>query len=213
MAYDHYNIWGEISKNKEVTRNLGITSSLKIQVGPTVLKVLSSRFHHSPPFAFLLFLSVMLLPTVLSVGAKHLSEQGGSCVLFFSLISQAKKFARLLKSSCALSVTRTAHYRDSTIAVSMPRWVCSFTFSSLRSTFSKKHVVVRIPPANCFLSKLNIPKSFNNQYHWQWNKMSLCSNYKTSVFLCEYHSLPLFLKLIIVIIDTNFHLEWCLYYF
>lgn len=127
---------------------------------------------------------------------------------FSSLISQAKKFARLLKSSCALSVTRTAHYRDSMKAVSMPRSVCARTFS-LSSTFSTKQIV-KSPPVNCFLPKFNIPKGLTAN-HWQRNKTSLCGNYKANIFLFEL--LSLFLYLTITIMDTNFHLEWYLYYF
>lgn len=90
---------------------------------------------------------------------------------FSPLISQAKKFARPLKSSCALSVTRTAHCRDSMKAVSMPRWAWIPPSPSLYSTSMKQ--VVKSPPRNCFLLKLNVPKSFNSQYHWQLNKTSL----------------------------------------
>lgn len=114
MAYDHYIIWVKISKNKEANRNFFITNILKFKLEPQFSVLLQ---HH----CFHFFFSVLLLPTGLTVGAKHLPKHEALCFLFSALISPAKKFARLLKSSCALSVKRTAHYRDSTKAVSMPR--------------------------------------------------------------------------------------------
>lgn len=151
--------------------------------------------HHCPLFPFLLlFLSALLLPTGFAAGAKWISSHSFMlcfCGFFFLFFSQAKKFVKPLKSLCALSVTRTAPCRDSTTAVSMPRWVWTLAFSSLSGTEKQ---AVRSPPVNSFLPKLSVLKSFSHhKCHWQLNKMSVYCNYKASILLFEHFCLPLFL--------------------
>lgn len=134
-----------------------------------------------PLCPFHLFLSALLLPTGLARGVKHLLKCGGSCFLFLLWFLKPRNLQGH-RSLHVPSLWQELFTAETQRKLYLRQGTCGPSF--LNSTFSQKQIV-KSPP------KLNIPKSFNNQYHWQLNRPSLCSSYKMSAL--QYFGLPLFL--------------------